>query len=264
MASNGVRPALGVWTALVLVALYAPIVVMAVFSFNAGQQVVVWKGFTLDWYRKALANADAREAFLDTMTIALGSTLIATVLGTCAAVAGVRLSFPGKRAFNLIASLPISVPDVLMGFSLFVFFLILGAGFGHWTVIVAHATFSMAYVAVVVSARLQAVDASLELAAQDLGATPFRAFLRVTLPAIAPAVAAGALLAFTLSLDDVVITYFTTSPRVTTLPVYLYSRVRFQFTPEVNALSTMMLAASVLLVVAARKLHRPSLTGDGK
>lgn len=257
------KTALGIVTALVLAALYLPIAVMTVFSFNAGEQVVVWKGFTLDWYARALANDEARRAFLHTMVIGLASTALATVLGTCAAVASVRLPFPGKRAFNALLSLPITIPDVLMGMSLFVSFLALGAELGRGTVIVAHATFSMAYVAVVVAARLQGLDRSVELAAQDLGASPFGAFLRVTLPAIAPAVAAGALLAFTLSFDDVVITYFTSGPRVTTLPVYLYSRVRMRFTPEVNALSVFTFAASLALVVLALRLHRPALAGEG-
>ena len=255
------RKLLGTWTALVIVALYAPIAVMALFSFNASPQIVVWKGFTIDWYAKALANERARKCLFATLTIASWSTLLATILGTCAAFASVRLSFPGKRAFNALVSIPISIPDVLMGLSLMIFFLAAGADLSQWTVIAAHATFSMAYVAVVVAARLQGLDRSAELAAQDLGATPFGAFLRVTLPAIAPAVAAGALLAFALSLDDVVITYFTSGPRVTTLPLYLYSRVRFSFTPEVNALSTMMLGASVVLVLVATWLHRPAVGG---
>lgn len=255
------RRALGLWTALVILGLYAPIGVMTFFSFNESDQIVVWKSFSLKWYQTALANERARDAFFDTMKIALGSTLLATVLGTCAAFASVRLSFPCKRAFNALVSIPISIPDVLMGLSLMIFFLAAGAELSHWTVISAHATFSMAYVAVVVAARLQGLERSAELAAQDLGATPLGAFFRITLPAIAPAVAAGALLAFTLSLDDVVITYFTSGPRVTTLPLYLYSRVRFNFTPEVNALSTMMLGASVVLVVVALWLHRPAVGG---
>jgi len=258
------RAVLGAVTVGALALLYVPIVVVAIYSFNAAEQVVVWRGFTLEWYRKAFANHEVRRAFADTMTIGIASTALATVLGTCAAVASVRLSFPGKRAFNALLSLPITVPDVLMGMSLFVFFAAVGAELGHGTVIVAHATFSMAYVAVVVAARLQGLDRSAELAAQDLGATPFGAFLRVTLPAIAPAVLAGALLAFTLSFDDVVITYFTSGPRVTTLPVYMYSRVRFKFTPEVNVLSTATLAASLALVVAALRLERPSWMGGGK
>ncbi len=256
------RKALGAWTALVLAVLYLPIAVMVVYSFNAAEQVVVWKGFTLDWYRKAFENRAARDAFVQTITIAFGSTLLATLVGTSAAVASVRLSFPGKRAFNALVSMPISIPDVLMGLSLFVFFGAIGIGLGRGTVILAHATFSAAYVAIVVAARLQGLDRSMELAAQDLGATPFGAFLRVTLPGLAPAIAAGAILAFTLSLDDVVITYFTSGPRVTTLPIYLYSRVRFKFTPEINALSTLMLAASVLLVVTSLKLQKPPIGGD--
>lgn len=256
------RKALGVVLVFVLAFLYVPIAVMAVFSFNAAEQVVVWRGFTLDWYARALANHEARAAFGHTMAVGLASTVLATILGACAAVASVRLSFPGKRAFNALLSLPIMVPDILMGVSLLVFFVAAGVGLGRWTIIAAHTTFSMAYVAVVISARLQGLDASAELAARDLGATPLGAFLRVTLPALLPAVVSGALLAFTLSFDDVVITYFTSGERVTTLPVYLYSKVRHKFTPEVNVLSTVTLAASLLLVLPSLWLHRPAVTGE--
>jgi len=255
------RRTLGVYTALLIVVLYLPIAMMILFSFNSGEQIVVWKGFSLKWYQRALENEAARTAFGQTLVIGLGSTLLATFLGTCAAIASVRLTFPGKRAFNLLLSVPITIPDILMGVSLFAAFMMSGLGLGVGAVIAAHATFSFAYVAVVVGARLQAVDPSLELAAQDLGATPFGAFARVTLRAILPAILSGAVLAFAMSFDDVVITYFTGSERVNTLPVHLYSKVRYKFTPEVNALSTLMLVASAALVAIAIRLHRPPLNG---
>lgn len=258
------KAALRLHLAVVLLLLYLPIVVMAAFSFNAAEQVVVWKGFTTEWYRRALSNPEVRAAFGHSLSIGLGATLLASILGTAAAFAAVRWSIPGKRCFLALAALPLAVPDVLMGLSLAVFFLGAGLELGRGTVVAAHATFCLAYVAVVVGSRLKAFDPNLELAARDLGATPVGAFFKVTLPAIAPALAGGAVLAFAVSFDDVVVTHFTSGPRVETLPVYLYSKVRFRYTPEVNALSTLVLAVSALLTAGALALHRPSIEGGSR
>ncbi len=245
---------LGLHVAVVIALLYAPILVLALFSFNAAEQVVVWRGFTFEWYRRALGNAAVRAAFADSMAIGLGATLLASLLGTAA---GFALARRRSGALAALVALPMGLPDVLMGLSLSALFLAAGAELGRATVIAAHATFCLGYVALVVAARARALDPDLPAAARDLGAGPLRAFASVTWPAVAPAVAAGALLAFAVSFDDVVVSAFTSGPRVETLPVYLYSKVRFRHTPEVNALSVMALAGSALLVAGALAFQPP-------
>jgi len=263
-----VRKLLGGFTGLVLVALYAPIVVMILFSFNESKYSVKWTGFTLDWYRQLAGNEKIHKDLLNTLKISGASTVLATLLGTMAAMAG-RSAFRGKRLYTTLVALPVMVPDIVLGMAMYSLFhfidvhvvrLPLSLG----TAVVAHTTFNLAYVAVVVSARLQGLDRSIELAAQDLGATPLRAFWKVTLPAILPGVVSGAVLAFTLSFDDFVITYFTTGPGNGTLPMRIYSLVRFAVTPEINAISTVILAASLVLIAGALRFSRVPVAGGGR
>jgi len=257
------RKLLGGFTALVLAALYAPILVMMAFSFNESKYSVRWTGFTLDWYRKLADDAVLHREFGNTLILAVSTTVISTVLGTMAALAA-RDSFRGKRLYTMLIALPVMVPDIVLAIAMRAFFSAVHFPLSLGTAVIAHTTFNLAYVAVVVSARLQGLDRSIELAAQDLGASPVRAFWKVTMPAILPGVVSGAVLAFTLSFDDFVITYFTTSPGDATLPMRIYSMVRFAVTPEINALSTVILLASLALIVAALKISRVPVAGGGR
>ncbi len=256
------RKALGIYTALVLAALYVPILVMAVFSFNASKYFR-WTGFTLEWYRKAWENRDLRSALANTVVLALVSMLVSAVLGTMAALAA-RSSFRGKTFYAALISLPVMVPDIVLAVAFLALFRTLGVSLSLGTAALAHTTFNLSYVAVVVSARLQGMDRSIELAAQDLGATPWGAFWKVTFPAILPGVLSGALLAFTLSFDDFAVTYFTSGPGGKTLPVMVYSMVRFGITPEINAVSTALMVASVGLIMASLRLSRVPIAGGGR
>ena len=232
--------------------LYLPILILIVYSFNESRLVTVWGGFSTKWYGELLRN----EAFLDaawvTLRVALVSATVATVLGTLAAYALVRAGrFRGRTLFSGMIYAPLVMPEVITGLSLLLLFIAVGLDRGIVTIVLAHITFGMCFVSVVVSSRLASFDASLEEAACDLGCTPVQAFLTVTLPVIAPAIVAAWLLAFTLSLDDLVIASFTSGPGATTLPMKIYSQVRLGVTPEINALSTLLIAFVSIGVVAA-------------
>jgi len=257
------RKLLGGWTAIVLAALYLPLFVMIAFSFNDSPYSLKWTGFTLDLYRALLRNSTLHHELGNTLLLSGISTVAATVLGTSAALAA-RGSFRGKRLYAMLVALPVMVPDIVLAIAMLALFDLLGVRLSLGTAAIAHTTFNLSYVAIVVSARLQGLDQTLELAAQDLGATPAGAFWKVTLPAILPGVASGAVLAFTLSFDDFVITYFTTGPGSGTLPMRIYSMVRIGVTPEINALSTVILAASLALIVASLKLSRVPVAGGGR
>ena len=246
--------------------LYVPIAVLVVFSFNDSERVNVWQGISPRWYAEALGNTQIVSALRVSLIVAISSTVVATMLGTAVALALDRYRFKGRRALDGTVYLPIVIPDITMAVMLLVFFaeafkLIDTFGprltLGVTTVALSHIAFNISFVAVVVRARLDQFDRTLEEAARDLYATPWRTFRRVTLPLIAPGIAAGALLALTLSLDDVVISAFTAGPGATTLPVYVFSSIRQGVTPELNAISTLMLAASITLVVASLALQRP-------
>lgn len=256
------RRLLGIYTALLLGVLYAPIAVMILFSFNTSKYFR-WSGFTLDWYRRAWENRDLRSALAHTLLLALACTILSTVLGTMAALA-LRRPFRGRRLLTALVVLPVMMPDVVLGAALLSLYRALGMGLSLATAAAAHATFGLSYVTLVVSARLQALDASAELAARDLGATPWGAFWRVTFPALRTAILSGALLAFTLSFDDFAVTYFTAGPGGATLPVMVYSMVRFGVTPEINAVSTVLLLASLGLLAASLRLSRVPLLGGGR
>ncbi|MCY3609718.1 MAG: ABC transporter permease [Acidimicrobiales bacterium] len=249
--------------------LYVPIVVLVVFSFNDSERVNVWQGLSPRWYGEALGNTQIISALRVSLIVAISSTIVSTVLGTAVALALDRYRFKGRRALDGTVYLPIVIPDITMAVMLLVFFaeafkLIDTFGprltLGVTTVALSHIAFNISFVAVVVRARLDQFDRTLEEAARDLYATPWGTFRRVTLPLIAPGIAAGALLALALSLDDVVISAFTAGPGATTLPVYVFSTIRQGVTPELNAISTLMLAASITLVVASLALQRPRST----
>jgi putrescine transport system permease protein len=240
--------------------LYLPILTLVAYSFNGSRLVTVWGGFSTRWYGALLANEPLMEAAWVTVRVALVSATLATVLGTLAAIVLARHGrFRGRGAFTGMIYAPLVMPEVITGLALLLLFVAVGLDRGFWTVTLAHTTLTLCFVAVVVQARLVGVDQQLEEAAQDLGATPLRAFLEVTLPLIAPAVLAGFLLAFTLSLDDLVLASFTSGPGATTLPMRIYSQVRLGVTPEINAASTILIGVVALGVTTATLLTKRSL-----
>ena len=237
--------------------LYVPILLLVVYSFNSSRLVTVWGGFSTKWYAALLQNEALLDAAWVTIRVGLISATAATLLGTMAAVALVRRNrFFGRTLFSGMIYAPLVMPEVIMGLALLLLFVAIGFDRGFWTVTLAHTTFTMCFVAVVVQSRLVTFDTSLEEAALDLGAPPLKAFLLVTLPLIFPAVAAGWMLAFTLSLDDLVIASFTTGPGATTLPMKIYSQVRLGVTPEINAISTILIGIVALGVLAAAAVTR--------
>ncbi|ERL99135.1 ABC-type spermidine/putrescine transport system, permease component II [Rhodobacteraceae bacterium HIMB11] len=237
--------------------LYLPMVILVIYSFNSSKLVTVWAGFSTKWYGELMRN----EAFLDaawvTIKVAVLSSTFATVLGTLAAYVLVRAGrFWGRTLFSGMIYAPLVMPEVITGLSLLLLFIGIGLDRGVMTIVLAHTTFSMCYVSVVVSSRLATFEMSLEEAALDLGSTPFEAFRLVTLPIIAPAVISGWLLAFTLSLDDLVIASFTSGPSATTLPIKIFSAVRLGVSPEINALSTIMIAIVTIGVISASLISK--------
>ncbi len=232
--------------------LYIPMIILIIFSFNESKLVTVWAGFSTKWYGELVQN----EAFLDaawvTLRVAVFSSTLATILGTAAAYVLVRGGrFFGRTLFSGMIYAPLVMPEVITGLSLLLLFIGIGLDRGILTIVLAHTTFSMCFVSVVVSSRLVTFDRSLEEAALDLGCSPAQAFRLVTLPIIAPAVVSGWLLAFTLSLDDLVIASFTSGPSATTLPIKIFSAVRLGVSPEINALSTLMIAVVTVGVITA-------------
>lgn len=237
--------------------LYLPIVILIVFSFNESRLVTVWAGFSTKWYGELFRNDALLDAAWVTLRVALLSASIATVLGTLAALALTRYSrFRGRTLFTGMVFAPLVMPDVIIGLSLLLLFVAIGFDRGFWTITLAHITFSMCFVAVVVQSRLVSFDESLEEAAQDLGCTPFEAFYKVTLPVILPAVVSGWMLAFTLSLDDLVIASFNSGPGATTLPMKIYSQVRLGVTPEINAVCTILIGIVATGVLIASIVGR--------
>ena len=237
--------------------LYLPIVLLVVYSFNASRLVTVWGGFSTRWYVSLFSNQGLLDAAWVTARVAFVSATVATVLGTLAALALTRYTrFRGRFLFSGMVFAPLVMPEVITGLSLLLLFVAIGFDRGFMTVTLAHITFTMCFVAVVVQSRLISFDRSLEEAAMDLGATPTRTFFQVTLPVIMPAVVAGWMLAFTLSLDDLVIASFTSGPGATTLPMKIYSQVRLGVTPEINAVCTILIAIVTVGVLVAAIVNK--------
>jgi putrescine transport system permease protein len=232
--------------------LYLPIVLLVVFSFNESKLVTVWGGFSTKWYVSLLSNQGLLYAAWVTIRVGLLSATLATILGTMAALTLVRFTrFRGRMLFSGMIYAPLVMPDVITGLSLLLLFVAIGFDRGFWTITLAHTTLTMCFVAVVVQSRLLSFDQSIEEAAQDLGAPPVRTFFEITLPIISPAVFSGWILAFTLSLDDLVIASFTSGPGATTLPMKIYSQVRLGVTPEINAVCTILIAIVTVGVICA-------------
>jgi len=267
---------LWVQAALAFAFLYLPILILIIYSFNASRFNAVWRGFTLDWYRSLFSNAGATiatsssagiwTALNNSLLIAAISTVLATIFGTMLALALERFHFPGRKAVETLLFLPIIMPEITIGISLLVFFTLvfrivenltgIRLNLGLPTVIIGHVVFNISFVTITVRARLAELDPQLEQAAFDLGANEWRTFWRITLPLIWPAIFSAALLAFTLSLDDFVVTFFTTGVGSMTLPLFVYGMIKFAVTPAINAISTLMLLASLLLVVSSLKVQK--------
>ena len=241
--------------------LYLPMLILVIYSFNGGRNVAIWAGFSTKWYGELFRD----QAFLDaawvTLRVGLMSSTLATILGTMAAYVIVRGGrFKGRTVMSGMLYAPIVMPEVITGLSLLLLFIAIGLDRGLVTIVLAHTTFTMCFVSVVVSSRLVTFDQSLEEAALDLGCTPWDAFFSVTLPIIAPAVISGWLLAFTLSLDDLVLASFVSGPSSTTLPIKIFSAVRLGVSPKINALSTIMIAIVAFGVISASLINKRSVT----
>ena len=243
--------------ALGLAFLYLPIVILVIYSFNDSRLVTVWGGWSTRWYAELLNDRAMLESAWVTLRIALLSATAATVLGTLAAIALVRFGrFRGRMLFSGMIYAPLVMPEVITGLSLLLLFVAVDIDRGFWTVTTAHTTLTACFVTVVVQSLLLTFDTSLEEAAMDLGCPPLRTFLTVTLPLIAPALASGWMLAFTLSLDDLVIASFTTGPGATTLPIRIYSQIRLGVKPEINAICSIMIAVVATAIAAASLLTK--------
>jgi spermidine/putrescine transport system permease protein len=242
--------------------LYAPIVVVIVFSFNAAKHGGPWTSFTTEWYARLLDSPDKLDAARNTLFLGVTSTLIATVLGTMLGYGLSRYSFPGKKLFSWLMYVPVVIPDIVMAVAMLSFFAVVRDWLGLFelgmtTMIVAHITFQIPFVAIVVRSRLAGMDPAIEEAAHDLGASSWQTFWNVTFPLMRPGVLAGAMLAFTLSLDDFVVSFFTTGPGATTLPILIYSSVKRGITPDINALSALIVLASIVGTLGVSLLQRP-------
>lgn len=256
MKRNKVKKSiLASYSFLIYLVLYAPIIILIVYSFNDSKVNAVWKGFTMKWYYQLASDGDILIALKNSLLVAFASTLISTTIGTLAAVGMYKYKFKGKTALDGLLYVPIIIPEIVMGISLLVFFSQAKITLGIITLILAHVTFSISYVVVVVRAKLSGFDSSLEDAAMDLYANEFQTFSKITLPIILPGIAAGALMAITLSLDDVIISFFVSGPSYETLPLKIYSMVRVGVTPEINALSTVMIVITLSVAIISELLQ---------
>ena len=249
------NPVLTIYALIVYLFLFAPIVVLIIFSFNDAKSLFVWRGFTLKWYPQLFGDEPLLHSLGVTLQVAAIAVVATTILGTLLGLGLARLrSGAAAGAADTLILLPMVTPEVVLGISLLLFFaLLFNANGSIWQIAIAHIAFSISYVAIIVRARAVSLDPRMEEAARDLGASPAAAFFHVTLPLIAPAVAAGALIAFALSFDDLIITSFNAGVGSSTLPLHIYSRIRFGVTPEINAISTLIVAGTAILILVAMR-----------
>lgn len=250
----------GLWSAglAVYLFLYLPLIIVVLFSFNSATMGTKWVGFTWHWYEVLFRDEEMLKAAYNSFFIAIVASAVATILGTMAGMAMHRYKL---RLLPVLVTTPLAIPDILTGVSLLIFFVMLNLTLGLKSIILAHIAFCISYVAIVVRSRLSGMDESLVEAARDLGASPWQSFRLVTLPLIAPGVVAGALLAFTMSIDDFVITFFTAGAGATTLPLKIYTMIKVTVTPEVNAISTLLVLLTLVLVTVISKLAPQTLRG---
>lgn len=240
-----------IFIGLVFLFLYLPIIILVVYSFNESKMNIVFTNFTLKWYFNLFTNTDLLEAFFNTMIIAVSSTVISTIIGTISAVGLHKYNFPFKNLVNSLIYIPIVIPEIVLGISLLSVYTLMRLELGMLTLILSHIAFSIPYVIVSVRSTLASLMPQYEEAAKDLGASNLRTFLSITLPLIKPGIVSGATLAFTLSMDDVVISYFTAGPSSNTLPLKIYSMIKTGITPDVNALSTLMLLVTIIILTSS-------------
>jgi len=250
----------GTWTVAVFAFLYIPILLLVVYSFNDSKLNLQWVGFTTKWYGLLLQNDVLIRAFQNSLIVACATTILSVLIGTSAAWLLYRYRFPAQQTLGLLIFIPMVMPEVLMGVSLLVLFVNLGLPLGYTTLIIAHTTFCFPFVLVGVQARLQGIDPALEEAAMDLGATPLKAFWLVIVPYLMPAIIAGALMAFTLSFDEYIVTIFTSGSDSQTLPLKVYGMVRVGLNPQLNALSALFIGATAVLVIASQIFSRKKST----
>lgn len=241
---------------LAMVFLYIPIVILIIFSFNDARIITTWKGFTLKYYGELIRNENIIDAFKNTMLIAGLSTLVSTLLGILTALGLENKNFKGRRNLLALIYVPLVIPDILMGVSLALLFNFTRVNTGMWTVLIAHITFCLSYTVIVIQSRLEGFDHSLIEAAMDLGARPAATFWKIKLPLIMPGIIAAALLAFTLSIDDFIITFFTSGRGFNTLPIYVEGTIRRGTITTINSLSSIMIAFTLFLVVISRRVHK--------
>lgn len=249
------RPWMQITLLLTFVFLYFPIVTLVAFSFNDSRRNITWRGFTLKYYEKAMDNVSLHDAFINSMIVAGTSTVVSTVFGAMLGVALHRYRFPGKGAYEGVAHLPIVIPEICMGVAMLAFFAAVNIPLSLFTITVSHIAFTIPFVAVVIRARMSGFDIALEEASRDLGANGWQTFWHVTFPYMIPGLVSGALMAFVLSLDDFVITFFTAGVGSTTFPIKIYSMVRFSVTPEVNAASTVLIVITLTLTLIAMTMQ---------
>ncbi|MBX7157926.1 MAG: ABC transporter permease [Verrucomicrobiae bacterium] len=241
----------GVWTWLVFAFLYLPILLLIIFSFNKSKLNIVWTGFTLDWYVKLMHNQPIIRALRNSLIIAGFTTVISVILGTVGAWLLYRYRYPAMRTLNTLIFIPMVIPEIIMGISLLILFTVVSFGLGFMTIIISHVTFCFPFVLVAIQARLSGLDPFLEEAAMDLGATPVKAFWLVIVPYLLPAIFSGTLMSFTLSLDELLVTYFVASPSSATLPMKVFGMAKVGLNPMLNAISTIFILGTAVLVLVS-------------
>jgi spermidine/putrescine transport system permease protein len=247
---------LGVWTGFVLLFFYLPIAVLVLFSFNQSKLNIVWTGFTLDWYTSLWHDTVLVRALQNSLIVAVFTTLISLVLGTAGAWLLYRYRYRASSVLETLAFLPMIVPEVILGVSLLILFVTIGLQLGYTTIVISHVTFCFPFVMASVQARLAGLDPALEEAALDLGATPLQAFTKVLVPYLMPAIVSGGLMSFTLSLDELIVTYFTASAGTRTLPLEIFGRVKKGLDPSLNAISTVFIAVTVFALLITEMVRR--------
>ncbi len=253
-----------IYLALVLLLTYLPIIVVVVFSFNDSKLFVSWEGFTLKWYEELFSDQALIEALVNSLVLGVISMAVAGVIGTLGAIGMARVDYKSKGMIEYLSTIPIMVPEIILGMAFMAFFSMLNLPFGMLTLVIAHVSFSIPYVFMMVKSRLVGIDKSLEEAARDLGASPMRTFWDITMPLIMPAVLSGCLLAFAMSFDDVVISIFINGATFSTLPIKIYTQIKTGVTPEINALCTLILVFVILVMLVSLLLGRrkPAEQGD--
>lgn len=253
---KGIRPLAVTYACLVYLFLYLPIFVVIAYSFNTSKMNIKFEGFTFQWYSKMFENTELMQSLTNTAIVAVTSTAVCIVLGTICAVGMYKYEFKLKNTVNNLLYIPIVIPEIVFAIALLIFFSSISIPMSMITLIISHITFSMPFVVITVRSRLAGYDKSIEEAARDLGANEFRTFKRVTLPIIAPGVLSGGMLALTMSLDDVVVSFFTSGPNSMTLPIKIYGMVRKGVSPDVNALSTLMIIGTILILLTSKAIDK--------